>query len=173
MSRHEKSWPDIIVPSSTLIVSSPALITPLPANIFPYELVPKLPDINWENPSFCSFASFFIVSLTPFINQLDSSRYINFFMIPFKSLFENTNVVVPDLNIFLWIAASVADATAVIPNGIKILLSNDKSTFFIKYNPAFSNGIKILHKNPVDCPNLCKGGFDNSMLVDEPFPKAF
>ena len=30
----------------------------------------------------------------------------------------------PDLNIFLWIAASVADADAVSHNGIKTLLAN-------------------------------------------------
>ena len=35
----------------------------------------------------------------------------------------------PDLNIFLWIAAFVADADAVSPNGIKTLLANGLSTF--------------------------------------------
>ena len=45
-------------------------------------------------------------------------------MISFKSLFENTNVVVPDPNIFLGISASVLDAATVIPNGIKTLLVN-------------------------------------------------
>ena len=53
-----------------------------------------------------------------------SSRYLIIFMISFKSLFENTNVVVPDPNIFLGISASVLDAATVIPNGIKTLLAN-------------------------------------------------
>ena len=53
-----------------------------------------------------------------------SSRYLIIFMISFKSLFENTNVVVPDPNIFLWMSASVPDAAAFIPNGIKMLSAN-------------------------------------------------
>ena len=40
-------------------------------------------------------------------------------MISFKSSFENTNVVVPDPNIFWWITASVAHTAVVNPNGIK------------------------------------------------------
>ena len=35
--------------------------------------------------------------------------------------FEIVNVVLSDWKIFLWIAASVADAAAVNPNGIKTL----------------------------------------------------
>ena len=52
---------------------------------------------------------------------------------------------------FLWIAASIADASAVIPNGIKMLLANGLSTFFIIGNPVFSNGSKSLRKNPPYC----------------------
>ena len=48
-------------------------------------------------------------------------------MILFISSFKIINVVVPDPNIFLWIAASVA---AVNPNGIKRLLANGLNTFF-------------------------------------------
>ena len=36
----------------------------------------------------------------------------------------------PDPNIFLWIAASVADAAAVNPNGNKTFLANGVNTFF-------------------------------------------
>ena len=61
-------------------------------------------------------------------------------MISFTSSLEIINVVVPRPNIFLWIVASVADAAAVNPNGIKTLLANDFSTFSIKGNPIFSNG---------------------------------
>ena len=50
----------------------------------------------------------------------------------------------PDPNIFLRIAASVTDATAVNPNGIKTLLANGLSTIFAKGNPVFSNGPKRL-----------------------------
>ena len=60
-------------------------------------------------------------------------------MILFISLFEIINVVLPDPNIFSWIAASVADAAAVNPNGIKTLLANGLSTFLIKDNPVFSD----------------------------------
>ena len=51
-------------------------------------------------------------------------------------------------------AASVADAAALNPNSHKMLLVNDLSTFFIKGSPVFSNGPKILTKNPPVCPIL-------------------
>ena len=60
---------------------------------------------------------------------------------------EIINMVLPDPNIFLRIAASVAAAAAVNPSGIKVLLANGLSIFPIKGNPAFSNGpesLKIL-----------------------------
>ena len=44
-----------------------------------------------------------------------------------------------DPNIFLWIAASAADATVLNPNGIKMLLAYGLDTFFITGNPVFSN----------------------------------
>ena len=72
------------------------------------------------------------------------------FMISFIFSLEIINVVLPDPNIFLWIAASVADATAVKPNGIKTLLANGLSAFPIKGNPGFSNGLKSLTKNHPD-----------------------
>ena len=51
-------------------------------------------------------------------------------------------------------AASVADAAAINPNGIKTLLANGLSTFPIKGNPVFSNGPTSLPKNHPDCPIL-------------------
>ena len=56
--------------------------------------------------------------------------------------------------IFSWMAAFVADATGINPNGIKILLANGLSTFFIKANPVFSNGSISLPRNLPDCNNL-------------------
>ena len=44
-------------------------------------------------------------------------RDLMVFMISFKSSFKNAKVVVTDPNIFLWIAASVADAAVFNPNG--------------------------------------------------------
>ena len=90
-------------------------------------------------------------------------------MISFISLLDIINVVVPGPNIFLWIAASDADAAAVNLNGIKALLANGLDTFFIKSNPVFSNGPKGLPKNPPDCPILCNWVFDNFILPGEPF----
>ena len=52
---------------------------------------------------------------------------------------------------FLRIPASAADAAAVNPNGIKMLLANGLVTFFISVNPVFSNGPRSLPKNPPDC----------------------
>ena len=77
-------------------------------------------------------------------------------MTSFVSSLEIINVVreakseghVPDLNIFLWTAASVAAAAAVVnPNGVKTLLANRLSASPIKGNPVFSNGPKSLPKN--------------------------
>ena len=81
-------------------------------------------------------------------------------MISLISSLEIANVVcfakseghVPDPNFFLWIAASVAYAAAVNPNGIKMLLANGLSTFPIKGNPVCSNGSKSLPNNPPACP---------------------
>ena len=78
----------------------------------------------------------------------------------------------PYSNIFLWIAASVA-AGAVNPNGIKTLWANDLSKFSIKGNPVFSNGSKSLAKNPSYCPILCKLIFDNFILAEDLFAKAW
>ena len=47
--------------------------------------------------------------------------------------------------------ASAADAVAVNPKGIKKLLANALITFFIKVNPAFSNGPSNIPKNLPDC----------------------
>ena len=63
-------------------MSSPALIVPLPclvaiahlpANRFPNKPAPNVTSNILKTTLFCSFASFLIVSLTPFINKPDSS----------------------------------------------------------------------------------------------------
>ena len=78
----------------------------------------------------------------------------------------------PDSWIFLWIAASAADAAGATHNGIKLLLANGVSTFFIKGKPVFCNSPKSLPKNPPDCPLLCYWVFENFILADESFAKA-
>ena len=86
------------------------------------------------------------------MNKPDYPRDLISFVISFICLLEIINVVLragksegrPNPNIFLKIAASVADATAVHRNGIKTLLDNGVSIFFIKGNPVFSNGPKGL-----------------------------
>ena len=93
-------------------------------------------------------------------------------MISFISLLEIFNVVVQDPNIFQWEAASVADAAAVNPNGIKTILAHGLSTFFIKGKAVFSNGPKSPPKNPLDCPILYNWIFDDFILADESFLKA-
>ena len=79
---------------------------------------------------------------------------------------------VPDQNIFLWITASVVDAAAVYPNGIKKLLPSGLSAFLFKGNLVFSNGPKSLPRNPSDCPILYNWVFDNCLLAEELFAKA-
>ena len=75
-------------------------------------------------------------------------------------------------NIFLWIAASFADAAAVNSSGIKTLLANVLNTFSIKGNPVFSNGPKSLPKTPSDCFILCNWVFDNFIIAEDLFAKA-
>ena len=76
-------------------------------------------------------------------------------MISFISSFKITYVIMPDPNIFFRIAASVANADADNPNGIKTLLANGLSTSFSKSKPVFYLGPRILSKSPLDCPILC------------------
>ena len=94
-------------------------------------------------------------------------------MISFISAIEFISAVLPDTNILLWIAASVADAAAaaVNPNGIKTLLANGLKTFPTKGDRVFSYGRKS-PKNPCDCPILCNWVFHNFILADELFAKA-
>ena len=91
-------------------------------------------------------------------------------MILLISSLEIIKFVNPD--IFLWIAASVADAAAFNPNFIKTLLPNGLSTFPIKGNPVFSIGQKILPKNPSHCAILRNWVFGNFTL-DEIICKSF
>ena len=152
-------------------------IAPLPVNKFPNILALNISNSLLKNPLFCSFASFLIVSLSPFIIKPDSSSDLTIYIIPFICSFETINVVTceakhegwPDQNIFLWIAASVADVAAVNPNGIKMLLANSLSKFHIKGNPVFSNGPTNLPKNPPDCLILRNWVFDQFILALKPF----
>ena len=80
--------------------------------------------------------------------------------------------MIPDPNIFLWIAVSVVDTAAVNPNDITTLLADGLSTFPIKGNPAFRNGPKNLPKNLRLCPILCNLVFDSLILAEELFAKA-
>ena len=69
-------------------------------------------------------------------------------------------------------AASVADAAAVNPNGIETLLANGLNKFSIKGNPIFCNVPESLPKNPPHCHILCNWVFDNFILVEELFGKS-
>ena len=51
-----KSWPAIIV-------SSPALTIPLPANRYPSKLAPKVSNEIPINPTLCPFSSFLILKI--------------------------------------------------------------------------------------------------------------
>ena len=75
-------------------------------------------------------------------------------MISFISSFQICNFVIPDLKTYLWIVRSVPDTASGNPNGIKTLLANGLSTFFIKGKPFFSNGPRNLTKNPPGYPIL-------------------
>ena len=122
-----------------LIVPSPALTVPLPIYWFSNKLAPNVPN---------NIPVFLIVLLAPFINKRDYSRDLTIFMISVISSLEIINFVVPDPSIFLWIAASVADAGSVNPNRNRAILDSGLSTFSIKGNLFYSNGLKNVPKNP-------------------------
>ena len=114
-----------------------------------------------------------IASLKFFINKPDSSSDLTILHNIIISSFKIINLGIPNLNVFLWIAASVAYAASVNPNGIKTLLANGLSTYPIKDKPVFSKGPKRLLGNPHDYPVLCNWVFDNFILAnDEPLAKA-
>ena len=73
---------------------------------------------------------------------------------------------------YLCISASVADAAAVNPNGIKRLLANGLITFFINGSLVFNNGPRSLPRNRPDCISLYNWVFDNLISVDELFTKT-
>ena len=72
---------------------------------------------------------------------------------PSISSFDIISIIalLPNSGIYLCILASAADAAAVIPKGIKMLLANGLIKFFINGNPVFSNRPKSLPRNPPDC----------------------
>ena len=73
-------------------------------------------------------------------------------MISFISSFEIVFVFIPYPEMFFQITVSVADASAVNPNGIKTLLADGLSTFSTKGKPVFSNSPKSVPRNRPDCP---------------------
>ena len=90
---------------------------------------------------------FLFVSLTPFISQPDASRNLTIF-ISSIFLFEIITAVVPDPKFIFLIAASVAEAAAVKPNGIKTLYANGVRALFINGKPADINGLRKLRNPP-------------------------
>ena len=107
--------------------------------------------INWHPKSFFLFffILLFIVSLIRFISKPNSSSDVTIFIISFISSFSITDVALPDPNIYLWIAASVAGSAAVNSNGINTLLANGLNTFSIEGDPVFNNSPKCLPRNPI------------------------
>ena len=91
-----------------------------------------MPSNILRNPPFCSFTSFWTVSVTHCNNKPESSRDFTILIMFSISLFDIISVVLlllllsllllwPDPNTFLCIPASAADGAAVNPEGIKTL----------------------------------------------------
>ena len=76
------------------------------------------------------------------------------------------------MNFFFWIAASVADAAEVNPNGIETLLVKGLSIFFIEGNRILSNGARNSPRNPPDCTILGSCVFDNLILANDFFSEV-
>ena len=88
-----------------------------------------------RNLHFCSFASFLIVSLTPFVNKPDYFRDLTIFIISSITSFELIKVVIQDHQIFYVFQSFLCTppTAAVNLNGIKTLLGNSLS-IFLKIN---------------------------------------
>ena len=69
------------------------------------------------------------------------------------------------MNLF-WVATSVADATEINPNGIKTILVNDWSTFFINIEEVSINGSRSL---PINLRDYGVWLLDSFILADELF----
>ena len=76
-----------------MLVPSPALITPLPANIFVNELAPGVPSNILRKSIFCSLTSFFTVSVIRSNNKPFFSRDLIISKRSFKSSLEFIGVV--------------------------------------------------------------------------------
>ena len=144
--------PDPTVTRLGILAALPGLVAIVPLLVyrFPNKLTPKVPNNVPRSPPFCSFTSFLIVWLTLYINKPDFSSDSIICMISLISSLAIINIVLPDLNIFILVAAYVTDAAAVDPNGIKTPLANGLSIFPAKGNPVFSNCPESLPKNPLD-----------------------
>ena len=81
-------------------------------------------------------------------------------------------VVISGSNIFLWVAASIADAVDVNPNEIKTLLANGLSTFSWKTIQFLAMVLKIYLKISLIVFFLCNWVFYNFILAKELFAKA-
>ena len=77
--------------SSTLITSSPSLITPLLVNALSDILAANVRHNIGRNFHFCYFVSFLIASLIPFTSTPDSSSNLIISIIPAISSFETIN----------------------------------------------------------------------------------
>ena len=97
------------------------------------------------------FVSFLTDLLRPYINKLDSLRYLIIF-ISSNILVWNYECCCHWLKKKLSIPAS--DATVANRNGIKMLVGSNLSTFFINGNPFLSNSIRNLLRRSPDCTNL-------------------
>ena len=108
-----------------------------------------------RNPPLCSLN-----------NKPESSRHFTIFLMSFISSFDVTSIVVPDPEApdpitFLWIPVSAA----VNSNGIRTLLVNCVSTFFINGKPTFSNDPrKLPQKPPHECCSLLFHPLEENVL---------
>ena len=82
---------------TSLNKSFSALFIPLPARILPNKLRPNKPNNILRNLPFCSLASFWILSLTPFNSKSGSSRDLTILIMYSISSFDIISVAFIDL----------------------------------------------------------------------------
>ena len=99
--------------------------------------------MHTNKSTLCYFVFLSVLWVLSFVNN---SRVLTIFVISSTSSSDILNIAIPERKTSLCIPASAADSVAVYSDGVKAILDNVWSTFFINGNPNFIDGLRSLAK---------------------------
>ena len=102
--------------------------------------------MHTNKSTLCYFVFLSVLWVLSSVNKPESSRVLTIFVISSTSSSDILNTAIPERKTSLCIPASAADSVAVYPDGVKAILDNVWSTFFINGNPNFIDGLRSLAK---------------------------